>query len=81
MNVELRARAVSRVFDVLAWVVLGVGGLAAVLVVIGSLFAGDGQTLLVGLVAAVAIVVYSIVQWALVSLGSIVAGYIAARSA
>ena len=80
MNVKVRAALAARVFDVLAWVTLGIGALAAALMALGGLLSGDGQAFLVAIAATIGIVVYTILSWAMITLASSVAGYIAARS-
>jgi len=80
VNVKTRAALAARVFDILAWAVLGIGALAAALMVLGGLLSGDGQAFLVAIAATIGIVVYTVLSWAGVTLASSVAGYIAARS-
>ena len=80
MKVKIRAQFVSRIFDILAWVILAVGVLASVIIGLGSLFSGDGQTLLLGLIVAVMVLVYTGITWAGVTLAAVVAGYINQKS-
>jgi hypothetical protein len=76
-NVSTRARFVANIFDILAWVVLGLGALAAFLLFIGGI-AEDEFTF--GLVMALGTAVYTVVSWACISLASIIAGYIEQKS-
>ena len=76
MNIAMRAGLVARVFDTLAWVVLVLGGLA----VLGGFVAIFTESLWMGLFIMVGSAVYTALMWASVTLGTIVAGYIASRS-
>jgi hypothetical protein len=77
-----KANAVAAIFDVIAWIVLILGGLG----VAGSLIAGligatdDSASLFLGMLMAVGIAAYTAVIWASVSLSTIIARYIASRS-
>jgi hypothetical protein len=75
MNVHVRAVFVARIFDVLAWVILVVGALAALSGII-YLFSSGVEGLFIFFVA----IVYTVLAWAGVSLAAVVAGYIAQRT-
>ena len=76
-NVSTRARFVANIFDILAWVVLGLGAFSAVsLLVVGIANDNLGE----GFAWAFGISVYTAVAWASISLASIVAGYIEHKS-
>lgn len=75
MDVHKRAVMVSRIFDILAWVVLVAGGVG-VLVSLISMF----SDFLAGFLLLLATVVYTALVWAGVSLSTVVAGYIASRT-
>lgn len=75
MNVHVRAVFVARIFDVLGWVVLAVGALAALGGIV-LLFTEGLEGLFIFFVA----VIYSVLTWAAVSLAAVVAGYIAERT-
>jgi len=85
MNVKIRAVFVARIFDIIAWVILIVGGLAAVLNIVVGLFGAFADTwissVVIGIGIGLAIAVMTAIYWAAVSLASIIAGYIAAESA
>lgn len=83
-NVSTRARFVANIFDVIAWVVLGVGALVAGIAFFSGLVGVFGDewvnSFVIGVVTALVIGVYTAVSWACVSLASIVAGYIQNKS-
>lgn len=76
-NLSTRARLVSNIFDILAWVVLIAGGLVTVASVIAA-FGSDN--VFGGLMLSAGIAAYTVVSWAGVQLASLVAGYIEGRS-
>ena len=76
MNVHIRAQFVARIFDVLAWVILGIGGLAGIYGIV-AFFGAPAEGLLILLVVAV----QTAIAWAVISLAAVVAGYIAHRTA
>lgn len=75
-NVSTRARFVANIFDIVAWVVLVVGAIAAVVVFFGSLDDSVGGAFLL----TVFVLAYTAVTWAGVSLASVIAGYIEQKS-
>lgn len=84
MSVRKRAASTARIFDVIAMVVLGLGGVAvfaqlvAVVVMVAS---GDGEFFVVlGFVGALITAALTLVAWACVTLSTVVAGYIAERT-
>ena len=87
MNVTTRAKSVARIFDILAMIVLVFGGLATAFVFLAGLFGNmDGyadnwfQSFFMGIVWAAFIAVYTALTWASITLGTVVAGYIARRT-
>ena len=83
MNVAARAAGVARIFDILAWIVLVVFGLATgigLLAAIVVLFSEGFAEFLFVLLYAVGAAVYGALTWASVSLATVVAGYIAQKS-
>lgn len=79
-----KAEKVGTIFDVIGWVILIIGGTAAVLTMFGTLFASFGDdgmyVLSVGIPVTIGIAIYTAVMWASVSLATIVAQYIASKS-
>lgn len=75
MNVKTRAAMVARIFDILAWVVLIIGGLITLFTLIG-VFTEGVEYLLIALVAAA----YTGVSWASVTLASVIAGFIGQKA-
>lgn len=73
-----KADKVGVIFDLIGWVILAAGGLVTLIAVLVGLFGDD--TLMVGLLTAIAVGVYTAVMWASVSLATIVAQYIASKS-
>jgi hypothetical protein len=71
-----RANMVSNILNILAWVMLVVGGLVAFFAAVGLIMDGD---VLYGLFWGVIIFAGAAVQWALVQLGSLLAGYISQK--
>ena len=83
MNIQARATSVARVFDTLAWVVIAVGVVSAGVSFLGLTFgteAGFFAGLIYGLLAVALVGIYTALTWASITLGTIVAGYIAQRS-
>jgi len=76
MNVHVRAQFVARIFDILAWAILVIGGIA---VLYGVVWLFD--TPAEGLFIVVVALIQTALAWAGVSLAAIVAGYIAHRTA
>lgn len=76
-NLSTRARMVSNIFDILAWLVLVVGGLVTFYAVIDAFTSDD---VISGLMFSVGIAAYAAVSWAGIQLASIVAGYIEQKS-
>ena len=76
MNVHVRAQFVARIFDVLAWAVLALGGLASLYGLI-ALFQAPAEGGLILLI----VLVQTALAWAAVSLAAVIAGYIAQRTA
>lgn len=72
----VRAKMVSNIFNILGWAVLILGGLVTLISVISALTSDD---VVMGLVLSAGVAVYTVVSWAGVQLGSLVAGYIAQR--
>ena len=82
MNINTRARSVARIFDILAWVVLVVGTLfAAITLIAGLATAGQDGQLLAAMLVTIGIAVYTALIWASITLGTVIAGYIAERTA
>lgn len=83
-NVSTRARFVANIFDIIAWVVLGVGAFTATIFLLFGLFGALGDewinSFAIGVGTALAIGVYTAVSWAGISLASIIAGYIQKKS-
>jgi hypothetical protein len=83
-NVNTRARFVSNIFDILAWVVLGIGGFFTVIAFLAGLFGTMGDewinSFAVGVGVTLSIAVYTAITWASISLASIIAGYIQQKS-
>ena len=83
LNVSNRAAAVSRIFKILATVVLIIGALSVIgglitwLAVLFDRGIGDSWP---ALVAAIAAAIYTALAWAGITLSSVVAGYIALKS-
>ena len=79
VSLNKRAIQVSTIFNVLATIVLVLGAIGAIGVLItifsSDLAVGSGIALILGVVA------YTILIWAGIQLSSIVAGYIAVRTA
>jgi hypothetical protein len=71
-----RARMVSNIFNILAWVILVVGAVITLFSVIAALTSDD---VLIGLMFSAGVAASTAVYWAGVQLGSLVAGYIAQR--
>ena len=71
-----KATKVATIFDVLAWLVLIAGGLVAVGMFIGGLITTEVGISMSGVLAAALTAIY----WASISMGSIVAQYIANRA-
>jgi hypothetical protein len=84
VNITAKAQNVARIFDTLAWVVLIFGGLTAGLTLLVGLFGAmaDGYiaSLVTGIIVAVGIGIYTALLWASITLGTIIAGYIANKS-
>jgi len=76
MNVHIRAQLVARIFDILAWAILVIGGIATLFGLVAT-FAAPRE----GLVILVIVVVQTALAWAAVTLGAVIAGYIAQRTA
>lgn len=72
-----KARMVATIFEILAWVVLGLGALSAIVYFIAALSNGDFWA---GIIVAGGIAVYSIVSWACISLAGVIAEYIEHRA-
>lgn len=80
-GVAKRASVVARIFDVLAWVVLVVGVVGAVVAFFSAYQVTDGfEAFLLGAAWAVGTLVYTALIWAWITLSTAVAGYIANRS-
>jgi len=83
-NVNTRARFVANIFDVVAWVILGVGAFFAVITLLAGLFGTMADewinSFAFGVGTTLAILIYTAVSWAGVSLASIIAGYIEQKS-
>jgi hypothetical protein len=83
-NVNTRARFVANIFDILAWVVLGIGAFFAAIAFLAGLFGTMGDEWInsfawgVGLTLSIG--VYTAVTWASIALASIIAGYIEQKS-
>ena len=79
VSLNKRAMQVSTIFNVLATIVLVLGAIGAIGVLItiftSDIAVGSGIALILGVVA------YTILIWAGIQLSSIVAGYIAVRTA
>lgn len=80
-----KATNVARIFNILATAVLIVGALGIVLVSLSgvvALFSDGGGlgALLVALLGAVGVAIYTALTWAGITLATIIAGYIAERS-
>jgi hypothetical protein len=79
-----KATKVGTIFDTIGWVVALSGSLLVLLVLLGTmlaLFGDDGlYALMIGIPAAIVVVIYTAVLWASVSLATIVAQYIASKS-
>lgn len=96
MNVQRRAAAAARIFDVLATVVLIFGGLLTLAQVVGGIaflvgWAGSGSSgsefdafaffvPLGTFVGAITTVIVTAITWAVITLATAVAGYVAQRS-
>ena len=85
VTLHKNADRVSSIFNALATVVLVVGLAAAVLyAVIGFVNASDSTnafgSILLGLIVALLVAVYTLITWAGVQLAALVAGYIRVRT-
>lgn len=80
-GVAKRAGVAARIFDILAWVVLVVGVVGAVVAFFSAYQVTDGfDAFLLGAAWAVGTLVYTALIWAWVTLSTAVAGYIAVRT-
>jgi hypothetical protein len=83
-DITTRARLVANIFDITAWVVLGIGVLLAIIAffrgVSGGLADSWGGSFTNGIILAAIVLVYSALSWACITLASIIAGYIQNRS-
>ncbi|HYI59835.1 MAG TPA: hypothetical protein VEX66_16830 [Microlunatus sp.] len=79
--VEVRNKAVgiAKIFNILAYATIIVGGLSAALLIIAAFTAVDGNNAY-ALLLAIGVVFSTAVTWASISLSSIVAGYIAQKA-
>lgn len=91
MNVQRRAAAAARIFDIIATVVLVFGGLLVLAQIAGGIAyliasadseSGPGSMVItVGIVVGVVVVaIVTAVYWATVTLATAIAGYIAQRT-
>lgn len=80
-RVAKRATFAATIFDILAWVVLVVGVVGAVVAFFSAYSVADGfDAFLLGAAWAIGALVYTALAWAGATLGTVVAGYIANRS-
>ena len=84
MHVSVRATFVARIFDVVAWVILGIGVVFGGLAFLAGLFGlfGDSYaySLSLGIFMLVTAAIYTAISWASIALAAVVAGYIAQKS-
>lgn len=84
VNVAAKAQKVATIFDILAILVLVVGGLAAGFVLLASFIGAVSDSSSIaffpGLLLALFIGVYTALTWASITLATVVAGYIANRT-
>lgn len=85
MNIASRARNVARIFDILAWVVLVFGVLGAGIYFLVAVAAGAQDDnvfggLVIGALVAALTLVYTALVWASITLGTVIAGYIAGKT-
>jgi hypothetical protein len=84
MNVQARAQAVSRVFDAIAWVVIAMTVIAMLIAGLPGLFGAYSDSWIasaaLGVAFAAAAAIYGAITWAGITLATVIAGYIAARS-
>jgi hypothetical protein len=79
--VARRAGIASRIFDALAWIVLVIGGIGAVVWLVGGAVSGDGASgVVVGLLMAAAWLLVTALYWAAITALSVVVGYIAQKA-
>lgn len=76
MNTRARAALAARIFDIVAWAVLALGGIGIILALVTALGGGGLAALLLTAAAAV----YTALVWAAITLGTVVASYIAEQS-
>jgi hypothetical protein len=90
MDVASRAGTAARIFDILGWVVLIIGGIAGIMnfagfivLATGSFETFSGETFWPALglfvVGTILIVIYTALLWASITLATAVAGYISKR--
>ena len=79
--VEVRDKAVGvdRIFNILAYATIIVGGLSAALRIVAAITAVDGNNVR-ALLLAIGVVLWTAITWASISLFTIVAGYIAQKA-
>jgi hypothetical protein len=82
MDVARRAGAAARIFDILGWVILFVGGLAGIInfaTFIGLAGTDFWPALGIFVGGSIVIVIYTALAWASITLATAVAGYISKR--
>ena len=83
MDVKSRAMRTAQIFDLLAKVVLGLGVVAALILLGITVFgfvAGEGVWALLPLLGLLVVAAGTALAWAGVTLATVVAGYVAERS-
>jgi len=79
VNVRNKAVRVAKIFEILAYATIIVGGLGAGLLILGGATTTDGNNAYL-ILLAIGVVLSTAITWASMALSSIIAGYIAQKA-